>query len=222
MTDLRELSTCWHRGWSASRALPAALDLGPGLRVRCQQLGRDVEYLAVDTDPASLRLLADRVAAEDEVTWLTVPTIDPDPTAAVLEAAGLVVLRRSELMMTIDLRSHPRFPPAAGYRLSTVEDDEVRTAAVLDDASGDVGARGWMGLAGSSAVADRISTFPGHRRRGLASTVMGALAAAALDAGAERGILIASDEGQHLYAKLGWRGVATVLITAVPGTVYPS
>ncbi|GAA3255441.1 GNAT family N-acetyltransferase [Dactylosporangium siamense] len=222
MTDLRDLSTCWHRGWSASRALPAALDLGPGLRVRCLQLGRAVEYLAVDTDPSSLRLLADRVAAEDEVTWLTVPTTDPSATTAVLESAGLVVLRGSELLMTVDLRSHPRFPPAAGYRLSTEQDTAALTATLFEDASGDVGARGWMGLAGSSAVADRISTFPGHRRRGLASTVMGALAAAAVDTGAERGILIASEEGQQLYAKLGWRGVATVLVAAVPGTVYPS
>lgn len=222
MTDLRELITCWHRGWSASRALPAALDLGPGLRVRCLQMGRAVEYLALDTDPSSLRALAARVAAEDEVTWLTVPTTDPSAAAAVLESAGLVVLRRSELLMTTDLRAHPRFPPAAGYRLAMEPDAAVLTATVVREDTGDVGARGSMGLAGSAAVADRIETFPAHRRRGLASTVMGALAAGALDTGAERGILVASEEGQHLYTKLGWRGVAEVLITAVPGTVYPT
>jgi GNAT superfamily N-acetyltransferase len=219
--DLRELVVRWQRGWSAARALPAATDVGPGLRVRCLQPGRAVEYVALDSDPAALRVLAGRVAAEDEVTWLTVPTTDPSTTAAALHDAGLVLLKRSEQLMTIDLGEHPRHPPAAGYRLETTADATVLTATVLD-ASGEVGARGTMGLTGAAAVADRIETLPAHRRRGLGSTLMGALAAAALDTGARHGILIASEDGQHLYAKLGWRPAAAVLIAATPGTTYPS
>ncbi|MET7423123.1 GNAT family N-acetyltransferase [Dactylosporangium sp. NPDC005555] len=221
MSDLRELVVRWQRGWGLSRALPAAADLGPGLRVRCLQIGRAVEYFALDQDPASLRDLAGRVAAETEVTWLTVPTADPDRTAGLLESAGLVVLKRSELMMTIDLCDHPEPPPAAGYTLRTRAQDAVVTATV-HDAAGTTGAHGTIGLAGPDAVADRIETMSAHRRRGLGSTVMGALAAAAVSAGATRGILVASEEGRHLYTKLGWRPAATVLIAATPGTVYPS
>lgn len=223
MPDLRELIVCWQRGWGAARGLPAAADLGPGLRVRCRQPGRDVEYVALDADhdPASLRVLAGRVAAEDEVTWLTVPTTDPAAAAARLEAAGLVLLKRAELLMTTDLRDHPRPPPAAGYHLETRVDGAVLAAGVLD-ASGATGARGTMGLTGTDAVADRIETLPAHRRRGLASSLMGALAAAALNAGAGRGILIASEEGQHLYAKLGWHPAADVLIATTPGNTYPT
>ena len=198
--------------------LPAATeDLGPGLRVRCLQPGRAVEYVALDADrdPASLRVLADRIAAEAEVTWLTVPTTDPSATAARLEAAGLVLLRRSELLMRSDLRAHPRPPLTPGYRLEARADTAVFTVTIRDG-SGDVGARGTMSLTGPDAVADRIETLPAHQRRGLASTLMGALAEDALDAGAERGILIASEQGQPLYAKLGWRGVADVLIATTP------
>ena len=48
---------------------------------------------------------------------------------------------------------------------------------------------------GTDAVMDRILTWPDHRRRGLARAVMGALASAALERGAHRGILVASEEG---------------------------
>ncbi|MDG6108067.1 GNAT family N-acetyltransferase [Dactylosporangium aurantiacum] len=222
---MRELIVRWQRGWAVARALPTATDVGPGLRVRCLQPGRAVEYVALDRDPASLRDLAALVAREAEPTWLTVPTTDPAATATELEAAGLVLLKRAELLMTTDLRTHPAPPPAAGYRLATAvapdTDPGTVTVTVLA-ASGEVGARGTMGLTGTDAVADRIETRPAHRRRGLASTLMGALATAAVAAGGTDGILIASEEGQPLYAKLGWRPAADVLIATTPGNTYPT
>lgn len=221
MTHLGELIVCWQRGWGVARALPAAEDVGPGLRVRCLQSGRDVEYFAFAPDLVSVRDLAGRVLAEPEVTWLTVPTTDPAATATLLEDAGLVLLRRAELLMTTDLRTHPLHAPAPGYRVETSRDAAVLTTTVLHE-SGETGAHGTIGLTGPDAVADKILTLPPHRRRGLGSTVMGALAEGALAAGAERGILIASEEGRHLYAKLGWCGVAEVLIATTPGNTYPS
>ncbi|MEV1330367.1 GNAT family N-acetyltransferase [Micromonospora costi] len=227
MNDLRDLIVRWQRGWAAARALPAAEDVGGALRVRSMQPGRDIEYVALDAgaDLASLTRLAGLVAAEDSVTWLTVPTTDPAGAASALVAAGLVVLKHSELLMTTDLRGHPQNTPVAPYRLLTqVEShggDRVVTATVRHE-SGEVGARGTMGLAGTDAVADRIETMPAHRRRGLASAVMGALAGSAIDEGVDHGILIASEDGQRLYRTLGWQPVAGVLIATTPGNTYPS
>ena len=204
-----------------ARGLPAADDLGPGLRVRCLQPGRAVEYVALDPAPAALHALAGLVAAEAEVTWLTVPTTDASTVAAVLSGAGLVLLKRAEQLMTTDLRTHPRPPAPAGYRTGLASSAGVLTATVLHEPD-EVGARGTMGLTGPDAVADRIETLPDHRRRGLASTLMGALAAGAVEAGAARGILIASEEGRHLYAKLGWHPAADVVIATTPGNTYPA
>lgn len=212
MNELRDLVVRWQRGWGLARGLPGAADVGGGLRVACRQPGRDVEYVALDPSPAALARLAGLVAGEDEVTWLTVPTADPAGAAAALSGAGLVLLRRSELLMAADLRAHPQRGPASGYRLE-LSGDSVVTATVRNLA-GEVGARGTVAVSGGDAVADRIETFPAHQRRGLGSAVMGALAAAAVARGANRGLLVASEEGQRLYATLGWRGVAGVLISS--------
>ncbi len=221
MLDLRELVVCWQRGWTVARGLPAAEDVGAGLRVRCMQSGRDIEYFAFGPGPGPVRDLAGRVAAERDVAWLTVPTADPAATAAVLEAAGLVLLKRAEQLMTIDLRTHPRRAPAAGYRVETSLTGAVLTTTVLHE-SGETGAQGTMGLTGPDGIADKIATVPAHQRRGLGSTLMGALAEAAVAQGAGRGLLIASEEGRHLYSRLGWRPAADVLIATTPGNALPS
>ncbi|MET7706400.1 GNAT family N-acetyltransferase [Micromonospora sp. NPDC005413] len=227
MSDLRNLIIRWQRGWGVARALPAAEDVGGGLRVRCMQPSRDVEYVALDAgaDLASLTRLAELVAGEETATWLTVPTTDPTEAVSALEAAGLILLKRSELLMTADLRGHKQNMPAAPYRLLTQFDshqgDPVVTATVRHE-SGEVGARGMMGLTGTDAIVDRIETMPAHRRKGLASAIMGALARSAIEEGAEHGILIASEDGQRLYTTLGWQPVAQVLIATTPGNAYPS
>ncbi|CCH16947.1 GNAT family N-acetyltransferase [Micromonospora lupini] len=95
------------------------------------------------------------------------------------------------------------------------------TATVRHE-SGEVAARGTMGLAGTDAVADRIETMPAHRRKGLASAVMSALVRSAIEEGVEQGILIASEDGQRLYRTLGWQPVADVLIATTSGNAYPS
>jgi GNAT superfamily N-acetyltransferase len=219
VTDLRDLARRWQRGWSIARGLPATDDLGSGLRVRCGQMGRDVEYLALD-GVSSIAGLAELVKREDEVTWLTVPTTEPGRAAEAIEGAGLTVLKSSERLMTVDLRSPPSSTPAPGYRLETRIEDAVVRVEVLDR-DGATGASGTMGLSGADGIADKIDTRPGHRRRGLGRAVMAALSAPALARGAERGILIASEDGQHLYAALGWDTVADVLIASTPGVRYP-
>jgi GNAT superfamily N-acetyltransferase len=205
-----------------ARALPAADDVDGGLRVLCMQPSRDVEYVALDADgdPASLTRLAELVAGEDRVTWLTVPTTDPATAASALVSAGLTMLKGSELLMTADLRGHPQRMPGAPYRLLTQVDarrDGTVVEATMRDESGEVGAHGTMGLTGTDGIADRIETVPAHRRKGLASVIMSALARSAIDEGFAHGILIASEDGQRLYTTLGWKPVAGVLIATRPG-----
>ncbi|MEU5976710.1 GNAT family N-acetyltransferase [Streptomyces sp. NPDC047315] len=210
----------WLTGWTVARSLPEAQPIGPagdGLRSDCDQPGRAVEVFALraDEEPESLVRLAADVAAARRTTWLTVPTLVPRTVEAAVGAAGLEVLHASEWFMTTELTEHPRHAPAAPYERQVRTEGAV-TVVTLRDPSGAVAASGTVAVVGTDAIADRIETDAAHRRRGLGRAVMSALAEAAVDRGARTGLLIASEEGQHLYSSLGWHRAADVLIARGP------
>ncbi|MFE9259187.1 GNAT family N-acetyltransferase [Streptomyces sp. NPDC006879] len=210
----------WLNGWTVARLLPEAEPIGfngDGLRSRCDQPGRQVEVFALsaDEEPESLARLAAAVAVARQTTWLTVPTLHPGTVEATLGVAGLELVHRSEWFMTTDLTEHPQYAPAAPYEREVHTDGPV-TVVSLRSPSGEVAARGSIAVVGTDAIADRIETDRAHRRRGLGRAVMSSLAQAAVSQGAHSGLLIASEEGQHLYASLGWHHTADVLIARGP------
>ncbi|MEV8071314.1 GNAT family N-acetyltransferase [Streptomyces sp. NPDC085995] len=210
----------WLDGWTVARSLPEAElvePAGDGLRSKCDQPGRKVEVFALraDEEPESVARLATAVATARQVTWLTVPTLRPDTVEAVVGAAGLELVQRSEWLMTTDLTEHPQHEPAAPYEREVRTEGPV-TVVSLHAPSGEVAARGTIAVVGGDAIADRIETDAAHRRRGLGRAVMSALAEAAVSQGARTGLLIASQEGQRLYSALGWRHEADVLIARGP------
>ncbi|MGW4322151.1 GNAT family N-acetyltransferase [Streptomyces sp. NPDC004684] len=210
----------WLDGWTVARSLPEAEPVEPagdGLRSKCDQPGREVEVFALraDEEPESVARLAAAVATARQVTWLTVPTLRPDTVEAVVGAAGLELVQRSEWLMTTDLTEHPQHEPAAPYEREVRTEGPV-TVVSLHAPSGEVAARGTIAVVGGDAIADRIETDAAHRRRGLGRAVMSALAEAAVSQGARTGLLIASQEGQRLYSTLGWRHEADVLIAQGP------
>ncbi|WP_439948197.1 GNAT family N-acetyltransferase [Streptomyces sp. BBFR109] len=210
----------WLDGWTVARSLPEAEPVEPagdGLRSKCDQPGREVEVFALraDEEPESVARLATAVATARQVTWLTVPTLRPDTVEAVVGAAGLELVQRSEWFMTTDLTEHPQHEPAAPYEREVRTEGPV-TVVSLHAPSGEVAARGTIAVVGGDAIADRIETDAAHRRRGLGRAVMSALAEAAVSQGARTGLLIASQEGQRLYSALGWRHEADVLIARGP------
>ncbi len=218
MTSLQDLVHRWHAGWRASRDLPAADVSEDRLWIHCAQPSREFEAFALraDEDPESIARIAGQVLVTKERTWLTAATRSPERTLAAVEAAGLEVLHRSEWLMGTDLTSHPRRPLDGAYTCDVrVEGSAIKVA--IHDGSGEVAARGQIGLAGADAVADRIETMPEHQRRGLGGVVMGTLAAEAVARGARNGLLIASEDGQRLYSTLGWDRLADVVIAQAPG-----
>ena len=64
-------------------------------------------------------------------------------------------------------------------------------------------------------VYDRIETAPAHRRRGLGRAVMAALADARRSRAASQ-VLVATDDGRALYARLGWSVYSTFATAVIP------
>jgi GNAT superfamily N-acetyltransferase len=202
-----ELVERWHRGWIAADGLTSEYRDGY-LVVHVNRQKRQYEWIA--TDDADVAAIAGIVAASGEPNWLSVPTDAPRKVIAEIEAAGLVVARPDETFMKRDLAGHPAPEPPAGYVVEVRRDPIIGVRVLAAD--GEEAASGLMAVVGEDAVAHRISTDEAHRRRGLGSVVMGALAREAVRDGAKTGLLFSSTEGVHLYRRLGWEKISDLVV----------
>ncbi|NIK54685.1 GNAT family N-acetyltransferase [Kribbella shirazensis] len=196
----------WLDGWRLCRGLDPVTEYDDAYLAVLRLPGREREWFARTDNPATV----DRLAADLPVgTWLTVTTHDGDRVARQLGAAGGQLLDERRTLMAIDVHEHPQ-PGTGAYRVERTTEGRLEYVRLLT-AEGDVAAHGMMGIAGADAVMHDIQTDPAHRRRGLGSVVMGALAQRAIERGSRTGLLMATTDGFHLYRKLGWSSEATMV-----------
>ncbi|WP_051084626.1 GNAT family N-acetyltransferase [Kribbella catacumbae] len=193
---MRTLARAWADGWAISRGTPAPVEVPEGYRIDVGLPGHLTRYVL----PTHAPELAARLTAPD--TWLKVCA---DPATVPLDERWQV--QPTEYLMSIRLTAElPACAPE--YEL-----EAVQTGSVVDvvlGKRGELAARGKAALSGEYAVIDQVITEPEHRRRGLGSIAMQALAQAAVARGTTTGVLVATADGRALYSRLGW-----VLVTPV-------
>ncbi|TWD81353.1 FR47-like protein [Kribbella amoyensis] len=215
----------WQQGWGLCRGLASATDYASTTTVRASaavaldvHLGlpeRDRELFALADDRDLVAELVTEVVGSSAPTWLTVTTQEPDAVAGWLEEAGLRLFAERKLLMSRTLPDHPGQAPPPQYVLESSSDGPLERVRVLDR-SGVEAARGMAAITGADTVMHDIHTDPDHRRRGLGSVVMSALAHRATERGATTGLLMATTEGAYLYANLGWLPEATMITATTP------
>lgn len=204
----------WLEGWRLCRGLEPVIEYDDAYVAVLRLPGRERELFTRTDDTATVTRLAKQVA---EDTWLTVTTQAGDRVAAQLLAAGASPFDEHKTLMSIELGRHPQ--PICSYQLTRCSEGSLEYVRLLA-ADGSVAAHGMMAVVGTDAVMHDIQTDPAHRRRGLGSVVMGALAARAIERGAETGLLMATADGFQLYTKLGWVAEAT-MVTASGARLGP-
>lgn len=101
-----------------------------------------------------------------------------------------------------------------GYRMELQQAGPVTRASVIAPA-GEVAANGCAAETAEVFIYDRIETAQDHRRKGLGIAVMAALAAAKRSP-ASLPLLVATEDGRHLYATLGWTVLAPLAAATIP------
>lgn len=182
------LVRAWADGWAIARATPAPVEVPEGYRIDVNRPGHVTRYVL----PAHSPELAARLTAPD--TWLKI--CDPAPP---LDDRWQV--QAPEYLMSTQLTTEPPTRPPE-YELEVVQVGSVIDAVV--SRQGALAARGKAALTADYAVIDQVITEPDHQRRGLGTTVMRALSQAASRRGARTGVLVATEQGQQLYTRLGW------------------
>ncbi|MGW6914608.1 GNAT family N-acetyltransferase [Kitasatospora sp. NPDC054939] len=193
----------WVHGWAVSRRTAQPVPANGGHRIDVGLPGHTVRHVLPAAEPEVLRRLAATAAAPG--VWLKV-CAEPADVVPLLgpgwRTGDTEYLMAAPLEVIAPSQGAPADAPA-GYRVETIADGSAIDVRVVS-ADGSPAASGRVGCAGTDAVFDQVVTEPEHRRRGLGSTVMRALAEAARARGARRGVLVATEDGRALYLALGW------------------
>jgi len=101
-----------------------------------------------------------------------------------------------------------------GYRLELHRAGAVSKVHIVAS-DGGIAASGSAAETGDAFVYDRIETAPEHRRKGLGIAVMSALRSARKSSLGPQ-LLVATEDGRSLYARLGWTVVSPFATATIP------
>lgn len=209
---MQSLMTIWAEGWSATRNHPSPRATAYGRYVEVglpQQRGRHV----VDEHANAL---IPELAASIVAPWTFIKALgSPDDIGRMIPEDWSIDPTVWLMTATLD-RQPARDVGPAGYRATVSR--ERALLVELHDNDGRLGASGRAAVVGRCCVFDQIVTAEDHRRRGLGSDVMRRLGQEAVLLGAETGVLVATDDGQALYSRLGWtlEGAVTSAVRPAP------
>ncbi len=207
-----EVVAAWVAGWAASRGLgPPARD-GEGHFVEVGLPTQRARYVFPTITAAELRWRAEAI----DTPWVYLKVCLPAEALAGALPAGWAI-QPPRAMMTTRLAGVSRISSLpSGYHVSLHEEGAALVASI-GNAIGQVAASGRLVGDGRQAVFDQIATDEAHRRRGLGRCVMAVLTGAALDRRASHGVLVATEAGRGLYARLGWQVHAAYTGAVIPG-----
>ncbi|MGW4466951.1 GNAT family N-acetyltransferase [Micromonospora sp. NPDC004704] len=169
-----------------------------------------LRYVLHDPDERTLAWLGRHQNAPG--TWIKIAG-DPNHLRAALPPEWK--LADTGYLMTTGYRAASDTTPPSPYTARLQTSGDVVTAVVLDP-EGQVAASGRLTTADAFGIVDQVETAPAHRRRGLGSVVMRALATHAVRLGADSGVLVATDDGHRLYRALDWTVRTPIAAAYIP------
>lgn len=205
-----DLIALFARGWAISRDVPAPVAVPGGHYIEVGQPDQKARYVFAALDAEALARLAARIT--DPFVYLKV-CAEREAVRAVLPSRW-IIRQPPTYMMTAELE--PVTPSSQdGFTMLVEKLGSMRKAAVLHQ--GREVARGRMIVLGETALFDQVSTDEAYRRKGLGRLVMHALTGAALEQGASKGLLSATEMGRWLYQTIGWTVHAPYVSAVIPG-----
>jgi len=189
----------WVKGWAIAREVTPPVKYNGAFRVDVGWPDQQARYVfPAITD--SFQHLADTIFEP----WVFLKVCTPPQVVRPLLPSRWEIQSPGFMMTSITPMGTAKMDLPNAYRLDLITDMPVPVARVLT-AAGDIAAMGRIALVEDFVIYDRIETHPDHRRRGLGSIVMKALASIGAAHVKQKGILVATTAGRALYETLGWQ-----------------
>lgn len=201
-----DLLALWTRGWAKTRGVDAPVRDGSALRIEVGAPDQLRRFVFSEAGEA----VTHRAGAIHEPNVFLKVCADETVVRALLPQNWTI--RPPGFLMTLE-RVMPERTPPRGLKADFDTVDEVLFCRLSLD--GIEAARGRVVTVDGLAIYDRIAVEPDFRRRGLGGEVMRRLQA---EIGLDRGALVATRDGQALYATLGWRLHSPYTTAASPGS----
>ncbi|WP_414937083.1 GNAT family N-acetyltransferase [Amycolatopsis sp. cmx-11-51] len=202
------LIKAWVHGWALSRGVGVPVAEPDGYRLDVGRPGHRVRYVLADAGSVARRARA----LTEPGTWLKVSGSREEVAETV---PSNWTVGPPEYLMSTPLAMRPVMAAPEPYRAELVGDGVV-TDVVVRAPDGSRAATGRVAIAGGTAVVDQVVTEPEHQRRGLGRFVMRRLDEVAVAAGADKAVLVATEEGRALYLSLGWTVAAEITPAHLP------
>ncbi|PRB71521.1 GNAT family N-acetyltransferase [Arthrobacter sp. MYb213] len=208
-----ELIGTWVDGWAGVRGYEIRHEGRVHAALRHDTTG-DWEYVIYEPSKEELAAVAETLKKHPK-RRLTAFNDSVDDLLNTANEVGLQVSADDEVLMVTELAVHDvEVPlPSDGF-VFQIERDGTHAYVSLhpEDNQEVVAASGHVSAVDGFAIFDRIITGPDFRRQGLGTLIMRALASLAQEHDVDEGLLIASVDGQQLYASLGWTSLGKVVL----------
>ncbi|WP_313814104.1 GNAT family N-acetyltransferase [Glutamicibacter sp.] len=208
-----ELIGTWVAGWAGARGYETRNEGRVHAALR-HDTTEDWEYVIYGPSKEELTAVAETLKKHPN-RRLTAFDTSVDQLLANAAATGLKVVGDDEALMVTELAVHDvEVPlPPDGFIFQIERDGTHAYVSLHPEANQDVvAASGHVSAVEGFAIFDRIITGPDFRRKGLGTLIMRALASLAQEHDVDEGLLIASVDGQKLYASLGWTSLGQVVV----------
>jgi GNAT superfamily N-acetyltransferase len=212
--ELPAVFLAWIHGWAVNRQVAPPVAHADGFRIEVHLPRQARRYVFPGLSPTLAQL-----GGSISQPWVFLKACATSDALRGLLPAHWQIQDEGALMTCGAQPFAGTGPLPAGYSLVVTDHGKSSglVSVQVNAADGSPAAAGHLALGDRMATYDRIVTEPAHRRLGLGRAVMAALQSRAHAHGCHAGVLVASREGQRLYASLGWRLRSPWATAVIPG-----
>ncbi|SHM70477.1 hypothetical protein SAMN05444266_11056 [Chitinophaga jiangningensis] len=200
----------WARGWAISREVPSPVTDQGALRIDVNMPDQAARYLFPDICPEIATVASS----------ITRPLVFIKVCAAAEAVQPLLPahwkILEPAFMMTCQWQQAPVAAPLpAGYTLDfTIVPGGL--LVVIKSPEGDTAGNGRLIPVSDQLIFDRIMVDDNHRRKGLGTCIITALAEKGYQMGIPNGVLVATPMGRSLYETMGWQVIRPYTSAVIP------